>query len=63
MSYLERAFNRPGKPVENAYIERFNGRLREENLNQYAFVSLDDARERIETWRTDYNAVRPHSAL
>ena len=56
-------FIRPGKPVENAYIESFNGRLREECLNQHAFVSLDDARKRIETWRTDYNSARPHSAL
>ncbi|CAD6529224.1 IS3 family transposase ISDet2 [Paraburkholderia hiiakae] len=56
-------FIRPGKPVENAHIESFNGRLREECLNQHAFVSLDDARKRIEAWRTDYNSVRPHSAL
>ena len=56
-------FIRPGKPVENAHIESFNGRLREECLNQHAFVSLDDARIRIEAWRTDYNSVRPHSAL
>nr|WP_175765588.1 IS3 family transposase [Burkholderia ambifaria] len=56
-------FIRPGKPVENAHIESFNGRLREECLNQHAFVSLDDARRRIEAWRTDYNSVRPHSAL
>ncbi len=56
-------FIRPGKPVENAYIESFNGRLREECLNQHAFVSLDDARKRIEVWRTDYNTVRQHSAL
>jgi putative transposase len=56
-------FIRPGKPVENAHIESFNGRLREERLSQHAFVSLDDARMRIEAWRTDYNSVRPHSAL
>lgn len=56
-------FIRPGKPVENAHIESFNGRLREECLNQHAFVSMDDARKRIEAWRTDYNSVRPHSAL
>ncbi|KVN40318.1 transposase [Burkholderia ubonensis] len=54
---------RLGKPVENAYIRSFNGRLREECLNQHAFVSLDDARKRIETWRTDYNSVRPHGIL
>ncbi|MDY7576719.1 IS3 family transposase [Herbaspirillum sp. RTI4] len=56
-------FIRPGKPVENAYIESFNGRLREECLNQHAFRSLQEARERIEIWRIDYNSVRPHSAL
>lgn len=56
-------FIRPGKPVENAHIESFNGRLREECLNQHAFRSLHDARKRIEAWRNDYNAVRPHSAL
>ncbi|MGP8470941.1 integrase core domain-containing protein [Burkholderia sp. PR2] len=44
-------FIRPGKPVENAHIESFNGRLREECLNQHAFVSLDDVRRRIEAWR------------
>jgi putative transposase len=56
-------FIRPGKPVENAHIESFNGRLREECLNQHAFASLDDARKRIEAWRADYNSVRPHRAL
>jgi putative transposase len=56
-------FIRPGKPVENAHIESFNGRLREECLNQHAFASLDDALKRIEAWRTDYNSVRPHSDL
>ncbi|WP_374692759.1 transposase [Burkholderia sp. SCN-KJ] len=49
--------------MENAHIESFNGRLREECLDQHAFVSLDDARRRIEAWRLDYNSVRPHSAL
>ncbi len=56
-------FIRPGKPVENTHIESFNGRLRDECLNQHAFVSLDDAHARKEAWRTDYNSVRPHSAL
>ncbi|KAG8149315.1 integrase core domain-containing protein [Burkholderia catarinensis] len=53
----------PGEPVENANIERFNGRLREACLNQYASVSLDDARRRIEASRMDYNSMRPQSAL
>lgn len=54
---------RPGKPVENAFAESFNGRLRDECLNQSWFVSLQDARSRIEHWRIDYNEVRPHSSL
>ena len=53
----------PGKPVENAYIESFNGRLRDECLNENWFISLDHAREIIEEWRIDYNEVRPHSSL
>lgn len=56
-------FIRPGKPVENAYIESFNGRLRDECLNVHQFVSLEDARHKIEAWRLDYNHHRPHSAL
>lgn len=56
-------FIEPGKPVQNAFIESFNGRFRDECLNQNWFVSLDDARRIIETWRVDYNTVRPHSAL
>ena len=57
------AFIRPGKPVENSFIESFNGRLRDERLNTQLFLSLDDAQRQLETWRRDYNAVRPHSAL
>lgn len=53
----------PGKPVENAYIESFNGKLRDECLNQEWFGSLADARSIIEAWRKDYNEVRPHSSL
>ena len=56
-------FSRPGKPTDNAYIESFNGRLRQECLNQNWFLSLGDARQKTETWRRDYNEVRPHSAL
>jgi len=56
-------FIRPGKPVENAYIESFNGKFRDECLNEHWFVTLDHAREVIEAWRRDYNEVRPHSAL
>lgn len=60
---VELDFIRPGKPVENGYIESFNGRLRDECLNTEAFFALADVREKLETWRQDYNRVRPHSAL
>jgi putative transposase len=56
-------FIRPGKPIENAYAESFNGKLRDEYLNENWFVTMDDARSRIEAWRLDYNQVRPHSGL
>lgn len=56
-------FIRPGKPVENAWIESFNGRFRDECLNANVFVSLHDARTKIEAWRIDYNEHRPHSSL
>jgi putative transposase len=53
----------PGKPVQNAFIESFNGTFREECLNQHWFVHLRDARTTIESYRVEYNTVRPHSAL
>jgi putative transposase len=56
-------FIRPGKPMDNGHIESFNGRLRDECLNQNAFLSLADARDTLERWRRDYNLQRPHSAL
>lgn len=56
-------FIRPGKPVENAYIESFNGRLRDECLNGHWFLSLADARRQIAAWRAEYNSARPHSSL
>ena len=56
-------FIRPGKPVENAFIEAFNGRLRDEYLNVHQFTSLADAQAKIEAWRLDYNQHRPHSSL
>jgi len=56
-------FIRPGKPVENAYIESFNGKFRDECLNENWFTSLKDAQEKIEAWRKDYNKHRPHSSL
>jgi len=56
-------FIRAGRPVENGYIESFNGRLRDECLNVHVFFTLADVREKLESWREDYNQVRPHSAL
>jgi putative transposase len=56
-------FSRPGTPTDNAYIEAFNGRVRDECLSQHWFASLEDARHTIETWRLDYNDERPHGAL
>ena len=56
-------FIRPGKLAGNAFIESFNGRLRDERLNGYPFTLLEDARAIIETWRVDYNHRRPHSSI
>jgi len=56
-------FTTPGRPTQNAHIESFNGKFRDECLNQYWFTSLTEARSTIDLWRHDYNAVRPHSAL
>jgi putative transposase len=59
--YLD--FIEPGKPVQNCFIESFNGRLRDECLNEHWFQSLPHARRIIEEWRIDYNRDRPHSSL
>jgi putative transposase len=56
-------FIRPGKPVENGYIESFNGKLRDECLNGEIFFSLADAQKKLDRWKADYNLHRPHSAL
>ena len=56
-------FIQPGKPTQNAFIESFNGKFRDECLNDNVFVSLDSARKIIEGWRQDYNTARPHSSL
>lgn len=56
-------FSRPGKPTDNAKVESFNGRFRQECLNAHWFLSLDDARSKIGEWRQYYNETRPHSAL
>lgn len=56
-------YSRPGKPTDNGFVESFNGRLRDECLNQHIFVSLAEARSIFEKWRLDYNCHRPHGAL
>jgi putative transposase len=56
-------FIAPGKPQQNGYIESFNGKLRDECLNEHWFTTLYDAREKVEAWRVEYNRERPHSSL
>jgi len=56
-------FSSPGKPTDNPFIESFNGSLRDECLNTNWFLSLSDARAKIESFRRDYNSYRPHSSL
>ncbi|MFM8437609.1 MAG: integrase core domain-containing protein, partial [Candidatus Kapaibacterium sp.] len=56
-------FSRPGKPTDNAVIESFNGKLRDECLNQHWFLSLDEVTRLTAAWREDYNRVRPHASL
>ena len=56
-------FSRPGKPTDNALIESFNGSFRDECLNSNWFLSVDDAKKKVEAWRRDYNEFRPHSSL
>jgi len=56
------SFYRPGKPVDNAFVESFNGSFRDECLNVHWFLSLDDVRDKIEAWRRDYNEFRLHSS-
>ena len=62
-SNVRLSFIRPGKPNENAYIESFNGKFRDECLNEHWFVTMAHARRIIETWRAEYNTERPHSSL
>jgi len=56
-------FTRPGKPTDNSFIESLNGKFRDECLNESCFLNLEDAKEKIETWREFYNRERPHSSL
>ena len=60
---MQLAFIRPGKPVENAYIELFNGKFRDECLNEHWFVTMAQAKRVNEHWRIEYNRERPHSSL
>jgi putative transposase len=60
---IELVFIRPGKPVENAYVESFHSRFRDECLSAHWFETLTEARVQIERWRQDYNEVRPHTSL
>jgi len=60
---VELDFSRLGKPIDNAFIESFNGSFRDECLNINWFLSMEDAQDKIESWRLDYNSFRPHSSL
>ena len=60
---VELEYSRPGKPTDNAFIESFNGRFREECLSTNWFLTLEDAKAKIEAWRTEYNKSRPHMSL
>jgi len=53
----------PGKPMQNGFVESFNGRIRDECLNEHVFTTLAEARRIVEAWRIDYNTVRPHGRL
>jgi putative transposase len=53
----------PGKPMQNGYVESFNGRFRDECLNANWFLHIGDAKQKIEQWRMEYNEERPHSSL
>jgi len=56
-------YSRPGRPTDNPFVESFNGSFRDECLNAHWFLSLEDAQEKIESWRKEYNGYRPHSSL
>lgn len=60
---IEVGYSRRGKPTDNAIVESFNGKFREECLNAHWFESIEDAKEKIDAWRWDYNEQRPHRSL
>lgn len=60
---VQLCFIQPGRPQQNGFVESFNGKLRDECLNEHWFVSLYDAREKVEAWRVEYNRERPHQSL
>ena len=60
---VELDFSRPGRPSDNALVEAFNSRFRQECLNEHWFLSIEDAKEKITRWQIEYNTERPHSAL
>jgi len=60
---LDWHYIQPGKPTQNGFIESFNGKLRDECLNETLFASLSDAREELANWQDDYNNHRPHSSI
>ena len=62
-NHVELDFSRPGKPTDNPFIESFNGSFRDECLNINWFLSLDDAQEKFNVWKEDYNNFRPHQSL
>src|ERR1700759_5053332 len=62
-SGVQPRFIQPGKEIQNAFVESFNGKLRDACLNEHRFINLDDAKRSIESWRIHYNKVRPHSSL
>lgn len=62
-NYVKLNFIQPGKPTQNAFVESFNGKFRNECLNQHWFISLNEARQEVAKWQHHYNTIRPHSSL